>query len=139
MKNIGFGFLCFLVFVGMYGTLRELSIDVEKSAVLSVATSVVFALMSIYALKMISQPGSFKNEYIKLLFNGSFHSMNMIFLPSVFSDTARIFISGNHYAEGNFGYKTYLDWIFVNLSGVFVFLIVFHIIYRLLLSVKADS
>jgi hypothetical protein len=139
MRNIGFGFLCLLVFVGMYGAVRELSIDVQQSMALSAATSAAVALISIYALKIISQPGSFKNEYIKTLFNGSFHTINMIFLSNVFKDSALIFISGNRYAEGNFGDRTYLDWIFVNLSGVLFCLVVFHVIYRLLLSVKAES
>jgi len=139
MKNIGFGFLCLLVFVGMYGALRELSIDVQQSMVLSAATSAAVALISIYTLKIISQPRPFRNEYLKTLFNGFFHTINMIFLFGVFKDSALIFISGNRYAEGNFGDRTYLDWIFVNLSGVLFSLVVFHIIYRLLLSVKSES
>jgi hypothetical protein len=139
MKNIGFGFLCLLVFVGMYGTLRDSSIDVQQSTAISVATSLSVALISIYTLKIISQPRSFKNGYVKTLFNGCFHTITMMLFFSVFKDLALIFISGNRYADGNFGDRTYLDWIFVNLSGVLVSLVVFHIIYRILLSVKAES
>lgn len=139
MKKFGFGFLCILFFVSVYGGLRDLSVDIQKSTTFSAAAAVAYGFISLYALRIISQPGVFKNEYAKSFFNGAFHTINMIFLSSVFRDYATILISGNRYAEGNFGDKTYLDWIFVNLSGILLSLVVFHIAYRVLLSKKSED
>lgn len=139
MRNFGFGFLCLLFFVSMYGALRDLSVDVQRSMTFAVATSATWAFISIYSLKVISHPQTFKNQYIETLFNGSFHTINIVWISSIFRDSAAVIISGNHYAEGNFGDKTYVDWIFISLSGILISLIVFHIVFRVFLIKKSGE
>lgn len=139
MKNFGFGLLCSLVFVVMYGVLRDLSIGVQNSTSISLVTSGIFAISSLYTLKVISHPRSIKNEFVKSLFNGAFHSLNVVWLSNAFTDIAKISIAGNNYAEGQFGDKTHVDWLFVNLSGLLISLVVFHLIFRFISSFNHDE